>query len=198
MPDSRLIGKEIQERMMPLVFERGMTVVEGGTFEGHCTAICERITGKPLASYEPVESSAIKARSYLASQGLNSAIIVCAIAPSYSRRDAHVLDRGAASRLQTSSIGKSVPWVLLDTAISLSGATGVMLDIEGAETDVICGSTLSGIKAILVEIHDTPKNFSKIDAWLEALGFDLVGTEIRVADESGYNAVACWRRDVVL
>ena len=182
-------GYEGYEReLIRRVLRPDSTVLEVGTGIGLISLIARSICkeGK-VRSYEANPRLEPLIRKNYALNGLEPDLIMKAISttaePIEFFIDDNVLSSSSVDRnLPTKAV--SVPSERLDDALEQLKPDTLIMDVEGAETDLLSTSTLSGIKTIIVELHPHivgEQATEDLKTELTNKGFQLISQEHKVA-----------------
>ena len=174
-------GYEAAEReLLKRVVWPGSRVLEIGCGIGFVSLLCTRLAGEGnVRSFEanPVLEPVI--RGNYALNGFEPDLVMKAVTangdPIRFHRDDNILssssfDRGRETELIT------VPAEAFAQALAAHGSDVVVMDVEGAEVSLLHGSDLSGVRAMVVEMHPHIVPQADLDAMtahVEAQGLRL-------------------------
>jgi len=144
-------------------------VVDLGSGTGYVTAVAASIA-REVRSYEADPRMAQVARTTLARNGLTARVenAVLARSPTGQATEFSRLDDFWSSRLEPVNGAQHIQVPVLDLLGDLDGCSYMIVDIEGAEVDVLAGD-LPGVRAICVETQPQLTSNRRINEMLTAL-----------------------------
>ncbi|WP_158287722.1 FkbM family methyltransferase [Falsiroseomonas bella] len=179
-------GREV--RLVKTLLRPGQRVMELGTCTGFVAMQAARIVGpENVFCYEAHPDNVALARRHFAANGMAIALAHGVLAP--RRRLAedpateiifHLSGSIVSSALSPAGMSRSraiqVPLLCLEEEIERHRVTAMIVDIEGGEVELLGGSALDGIEAIIMETHYRKAGVRKTNtmiAHLIAQGFRL-------------------------
>lgn len=186
MADSFRAGtfEQSEVRLVKRLLRPGDRVIEMGTCSGYVALQTARIVGaENIICFEANPSAVQLAKANFALNGMDIQLRNCALMPaSIADKYGGSVRFFLSSELNNSSIKKkagesiTVPVEILEDAIQQLKANVLVMDVEGAEVDILMNADLSGIEHILMETHYRKMGRKKIDemvAHLYRVGFTV-------------------------
>lgn len=174
--------EENERAVLQLTLQPDDIVLELGCGAGYITTLAAR-TAHHVRAFEANPAMAHVARSTLARNGVGARIdnAVVERTPKEAMVRFYIEPNFVASSLKPSASGRPVAVQTCDLASACDGCTYLIVDIEGAEVDLLRGE-LPGIRAICVETHPKVTGLPAISDMLVSLfeqgfvlGIDRVG-----------------------
>jgi FkbM family methyltransferase len=176
--------EQFEVRIAKRVLEPGDRIIEMGTCSGYVALQAARIVGASNIICHEANPSAVQfAKANFALNNMDIAIRHCALMPaSIAERYGGSVRFFLSPELNNSSIKKkagesiAVPVKILEDAIRELNANVLIMDVEGAEVDILTNANLDGIEHILMETHYRKMGRKKIDemiAHLYRIGFAI-------------------------
>ena len=151
----------------------GDRVLEIGAGLGVVSILCNRLAGAGnVTSYEANTALEAPIRANFALNNLTPNLVLKAVTVdgqpiTFFKNDnvvsSSVYDRGLVAECIT------VPSVAIDVAISRADANVIVMDVEGAEVDLLAAADLQAVREIIVEVHPHIVGAPSIDGMISAL-----------------------------